>query len=242
MHARDIMQPDVTTVTPDTLVAEIAQLLIEKRIGAVPVRDERGDLIGMVSESDLLRRSELDTERRRRNGLLGFFTSVEALATEYAAAHGRRARDVMTHPVVTVTPDTALSDIVELMERKRIRRVPVVERTAEGQDGLAGIVTRSDLVRALATLIPNAPALDPSRHLADEHIRAMLMAELGRQRWTDKGEGGVTVHDGVVHLWGRVSNEAEGRALIALAEGIPGVAGVQDHTWVGHADFAPIMP
>ncbi|MGY2050008.1 CBS domain-containing protein [Methylobacterium sp. JK268] len=240
MLARDIMHRDVLTVRPETPLVEVARLFIEKRISAAPVLDEAGGLVGMVSEGDLLHRAELDTERRRGRWL-EFFSTIETLATEYRAAHGRTVADVMAGPVVTATPDTPLSEIVEILERKRIRRVPIVEAAPGQPERLVGIVTRGDLVRALATVLPAAPAPASGRDLTDQRIRDMLLAELARQPWTEKGEGNVTVLDGVVHLWGMVTNEAESQALVAAAEAIPGVAAVHDHTFVGYASAEPFM-
>lgn len=239
MRARDIMHGDVTTVTPETPLGTIARLFVEKRISAVPVVDGTGALVGIVSEGDLLHRQELDTERRRSRWL-DYFATIESLANAYRAAHGRLARDVMASPVVTAAPDTPLTEIVETLERKRIRRVPIVEALPGGTERLVGIVTRGDLVRALATLIP-AAAPNPDRSITDRRIRDMLLAELARQPWTDTGEGNVTVLNGVVHLWGMVANEAEAQALVTAATNIPGVVAVRDHTFVAYMGVGSTM-
>lgn len=240
MRARDIMHRDVVTVTPETGLGAIARLLVEKRFGAVPVTDAGGRLVGIVSEADLLHREELGTERRR-NRWLDAFASIETLANAYRSAHGRLARDVMARAVVTAGPDAPLSEIVDLMERRHIRRVPIVEAGLDGSERLIGIVTRGDLVRALATLIPVPAAAVTDCDLTDRHLRDMLLAELARQPWTDKTEGNVTVLDGVVHLWGAVTNEAEARALVTASAGIPGVVAVRDHTFVAHWGADPVM-
>ncbi|MCF4126801.1 CBS domain-containing protein [Methylobacterium sp. SyP6R] len=240
MLARDIMHRDVVTVTPETPLGAIVRLLVEKRFGAVPVTDDDGRLVGIVSEADLLHREELGTERRR-NRWLDAFASIETLANAYRGAHGRLARDVMARSVVTAAPETPLHEIVELMERRHIRRVPIVEARPDGSERIVGIVTRGDLVRALATLVPAAPAAGTDQALSDRRIRDMLLAELARQPWTDKAEGNVTVLDGVVHLWGAVTNEAEARGLVTAAEGIPGVVAVRDHTFVAYWGADPIM-
>ncbi len=241
MLARDIMHRDVVTVTPETPLGAIARLLVEKRFGAVPVTDETGVSWDRGGErGDLLHREELGTERRR-NRWLDAFASIETLANAYRSAHGLLARDVMARSVVTASPDVPLAEIVELMERRRIRRVPIVEARPDGSERLVGIVTRGDLVRALATLVPASPAPTTDRALTDRRIRDMLLAELARQPWTDKAEGNVTVLDGVVHLWGAVTNEAEARALVTAAEGIPGVVAVRDHTFVAYWGADPIM-
>ncbi len=160
MLARDIMHWDVVTVTPETPLGEIARLLVERRFGAVPVTNETGVLVGIVSEADLLHREELGTERRR-NRWIDAFASIETLANAYRSAHGLLARDVMARSVVTASPDASLAEIVELMERCRFRRVPIVEARPDGSGQLVGIVTRGDLVRALGTLVPASPARPP---------------------------------------------------------------------------------
>lgn len=240
MRARDIMHRDVVTVTPETPLAEVARLMVEKRISGIPVVDAGGALIGIVSEGDLLHRAELATERRRTRWL-DVFASVSDLATEYREAHGRTARDVMASPVVTAAPDASLAAVVDILERKRIRRVPIVERGLDRAERIVGIVTRGDLVRALATVLPAVAEPAGAQLITDQRIRDMLLAELARQPWTAKGEGNVTVHDGVVHLWGMASSEAEARALVAASETIPGVVAVRDHTFVGFVGPAPIM-
>lgn len=239
MLARDIMHRDVVTVTPETSLGAIARLLVEKRFGAVPVTED-GRLVGIVSEADLLHREELGTERRR-NRWLDAFASIETLANAYRSAHGQLARDVMARAVVTAGPDAPLAEIVELMERRHIRRVPIIEQGPDGSERLIGIVTRGDLVRALATLTPASPVTAGDGRLSDRRIRDMLLAELARQPWTDKGAGSVTVLDGVVHLWGTVTNEAESRALVTAAETIPGVVAVRDHTFVASWGADPLM-
>ncbi|ACL60990.1 BON domain-containing protein [Methylobacterium nodulans] len=195
-----------------------------------------------MSEGDLLHRAELATERRRRNRWLDLFTSIEELASEYRMVHGRTARDVMARPVVSAKPDTPLPEIVEILERNRIRRVPIVEPRPDRAEQVVGIVTRGDLVRALATLMPATAGPSNAQQLTDQRIRDMLLAELARQPWTETGEGNVTVLDGVVHLWGMVTNEAEAQALVTAAESIPGVVAVRDHTFVGYAGAAPMAP
>jgi CBS domain-containing protein len=227
MRARDIMQSHVITVKPDTTVADIARLLIEHKIGAVPVVEYGGDLLGIVSESDLLHRAELGTSDRDRARWLTFFVSDQQLADEYRHAHGKRARDVMVSPPITVEVEATVAGIVDTMERNRVRRVLVIDRTRGGKT-LAGIVARSDLVRALATLMPELK--EHSVQLDDRRIRDMVLAELKRQPWTVKDENNVTVLGGVVHIWGLIATEAERRALVAAAESTPGVVAVRDHT------------
>ncbi len=216
-------------MTPETPLGAIARLLVERRFGAVPVTDETGILVGIVSEADLLHREELGTERRR-NRWIDAFASIETLANAYRSARPAGARDVMARSVVTASPDASLAEIVEVMERRRIRRVPIVEAEARRERA-----TRRDRDprRPRAGARDPGPGLPRPDHRSGPHrprrIRDMLLAELARQPWTDKAEGNVTVLDGVVHLWGPVTNEAEARALVTAAEGIGGRRGARSH-------------
>jgi len=143
MNAADVMTANVVTIQADEHVINVARLLLDRRISAVPVVDADGKLLGIVSEGDLLRRVETDTERKR-DGWNGLFASRPSLAAEYAKSHARRAGDVMTRNVVTVAGDVPLSHIADLFEKHNIKRVPVV------RDGrVVGIVSRADLLRAL---------------------------------------------------------------------------------------------
>jgi CBS domain-containing protein len=220
MNAADVMTQSVITVTPDTSVVELAKLLVEKNVSAVPVVDGSGALVGIVTEGDLLRRKELASERRH-HPIAAFLMSDLALEQEYIQSHGSKASDIMRRHVITAAPTTPLLEIVDLFERHRIKRAPVVENGK-----LVGIVSRVDLVRALAAI----KAAAAPEHVSDRKIRRQLMAELSRQRWSKYHGNNVTVCDGVVHFWGLLSTPAEFDALRVAAERIPGVRGVSDHT------------
>jgi len=218
MKARDIMVSPVITVKPSHSVHDVANVFLEHRISAAPVVDDSGTLVGIISEGDLLRRSETSTERDRMSWLR-LFTAGEVLAEEYLKAHARRAADVMTKRVVTATPDTPLKDVATLLERNSIKRIPIV---SAGR--LVGIVSRSNLVQALAT----APkGLDI--HLSDAAIRDKLLSHLYREPWSHTSQLNVTVHDGVVDIWGICHSDAEREAVRVAAENIPGVRAVNNY-------------
>jgi len=221
MLARDIMTTPVVSVAPDTPVTEIAALLLNKRISGVPVLD-KGRLVGLVSEGDLLRRHEIGTDRVKRSGSwwLRMFSAGQSPA-EYVKAHGRFARDVMTSEVVTITPDTPVSKIASLLESRGIKRVPVMHLKQ-----LVGIVTRANLVQALAGIRPAAIRVTPP---ADQAIRGRLQAELERQSWWRDAASNVIVTEGVVHFFGIVESDDQRAAARVAAENIPGVRGVEDH-------------
>ena len=154
MRAIDVMTPNVITVDPDTSVQGLATLLSERGISGAPVVDSNGRMIGIVSEGDLLHRTELGTERhgeRRQSWWLDHFASGEA--REYVKSHGRTVKDIMTRDVVTVTEETNLADVATLLETNRVKRVPVM------RDGkVVGIISRANLVRALSATMATPPA------------------------------------------------------------------------------------
>jgi CBS domain-containing protein len=217
MQARDVMTEQVITVTPDAAVTEVARLLLEKGISAVPVKDAEGEIIGMVSEADLMHRVEIGRAKPRRWWIT---LSQAELADAYAKTHGLKARDVMHEGVHSVSPETDLMDVVSTMERLRIKRVLVMEDRR-----LRGIVTRSNLLRAF---LAGRVALEAKQ--GDRAIRATILEELGDQLWTTITSNNVMVVDGVVRFWGHVSSDEERKALRAAAENVPGVKRVEDHT------------
>jgi CBS domain-containing protein len=234
MQARDVMTAKVVTVRPDTPVTEIAKLMIDNRISGLPVVENSGRLVGIVTDGDLYRRSELGTDRRRHSWLEIFGLDTEA-ANDYIEAHGRTARDVMTTDVIAVAPATSLRQIADLFETKQIRRVPVV---ADGE--VIGIVSRANLVRALASLA----SADSLGSLTDRRVRDLVLAEYKRLPWGLRSEEDVVVTDGVVHLWGYVPSDVELIALRVAAGAIPGVKGFKDHTFrfVGDMGIPPRNP
>jgi CBS domain-containing protein len=219
MRAADVMTERVLRVRPDTNVADIVQLLVERQISAVPVVDDDGCLVGIITEGDLMRRREIGTERKpaRRSDSTGERT---ARAASYVKTHGSTAAEVMTPKVLSVAPETPLSEIAEMMERRRIKRVPVV---TDGR--LVGIVSRLDLVRAIhVSGLRDSPA-----PLDDAAIKAALTDEIARQGWQLSPGAKLVVFEGVVHLFGAIGSAAERRALVVAARALPGVRSVQDH-------------
>jgi len=218
MRAIDVMMRDVATVGPDTDLVEAIKLLSEHDVSALPVVDAAGKLVGMLSEADRIHRVEIGTEKQRP-WWLEAVTAASTLARDFARSHGEKVGEVMTPGVVSVNEDTPVADIAVLLERCRIKRVPVT------QDGkLVGVVSQSNLVQALASAIGHLQHHDEN----DRQIRLELLSRLGQQCWTDFGSRKITVSDRVVHLWGLVGSPDEHKALLALAETVPGVAQVCD--------------
>lgn len=219
MKARDIMTTKVVTVNPETAVRDVAGLMIEKHISGVPILNDSGMLVGMISEGDLLRRPEIGTEKHPRRWL-SFFTRADEQAREFSKSHALRASDVMTAPVIHVAEDTSLVDVVGLMEKHNVKRVPVL---ADGR--LVGIVSRRDMLRALAWQCDPMPPPPES----DAAVRAIMNDVLKNEDWAMSAIVNVIVADGVVHLWGVIDSDEQRQALRVAAENIAGVTAIEDH-------------
>lgn len=225
MRAKDIMieGANVVTVHPDDSVYTAIRLMLKKGISGLPVVDEgpmeTRKLVGIVTEGDFLRRRETKTLRRRPRWL-EFFAAPGKLAEEYARASGRKIQEIMTAPVITVTEDTPIEDVVQLMEQRCIKRLPVVR-----YETLVGIITRSNMLRALVREAGKVMALPAG----DAAIRHELLAELNRQPWAGALLIDVGVKDGIVKLTGAIMDERERSAIVIAAENIPGVQAIEDH-------------
>jgi CBS domain-containing protein len=218
MKARDVMVSPVITLKPTDMVREAAKLFLERHISAAPVVDDRGKVIGIVSEGDLLHRVEAGTETRRP-WWLRILASEETVAQDYIKARAHRVENVMTRDVVTVSPDTPLQEVANLLESKRIKRVPVV---SNGQ--LVGIVSRANIIQAVASARKGLEI-----PISDSAIRDRLLAHLNAQPWAHTFLLNITVNDGVVDLWGSARSEVERKAIRVAAESMPGVRAVNDH-------------
>jgi CBS domain-containing protein len=218
MHAKDIMTTPVISVAPETGVSDVARLLLERHISAVPVIDTDGRLVGMVSEGDLLRRAE-DGSHRHGSWWLRLFSGSGENAADYVKTHGRSAADVMTRDVVTVAKDTSAGDVAHLLETKRIKRVPVL------RDGkVVGIVSRADLLRGLAAR-RDAPTATAS--IEDETIRKQILEEIEAGDWAPTYGVSVIVVEGIVQIWGFVDSQEQREALRVASVNVPGVKGVE---------------
>jgi CBS domain-containing protein len=218
MRARDIMTTSVVTVAPGTTIQDIARTLLDRRISALPVVDTAGRVVGIVSEGDLLHRTENQTERHR-SWWLELVSSAEDLAGEYVKSHGLTAKDVMTWPVISASSDMSLAALATLFDRYRIKRVPILDNGA-----LVGIVSRADLLRGLIGGTAASPvALDDAR------IRDALLRRIENEPWAGIASLNVIVTGGVVELWGFIGSEAERQAFRVAAQGTPGVRAVEDH-------------
>lgn len=221
MQARDVMTRDVATVEAGATIKEAIEIMLRRNVSAVPVVNAEGRPVGIVSEGDLLRRHELGTEKHP-SWWLQMLHSQEDLAREYAKSHSNQVDDVMTRDVVSVSEDTGLGEIAELLERNSFKRVPVVNA-----GNLVGIVSRADLVRALA--VRGDDIREAEKATSDNELRERVYQEIRSGDAASTVFIEVIVSDGVVHLWGAVDSEAERKAARLAAETVAGSENVVDH-------------
>ncbi len=221
MQVRDVMTPDVISVTAKDTVLEAARMMLQNRISGLPVVDASGRLVGMITEGDFLRRGEIGTERQRPKWL-EILLGPGRMADEYVRSSGRKIEDVMTSDPVTVSEEDSLETVVELMERRHIKRLPVL------RDGkMVGIVSRANLMHALVSLARDVET--PAG--GDAAIRDRILAAVAKQPWAPRIN--VVVKNGVVELWGTITDERERQGCIVTAENVAGVREVHDHlVWV----------
>jgi len=218
MDVADVMTRSVISIAPDDLMRKAAQLMLQYDVSGFPVLD-RGELVGIITEGDFLRRGETGTERHRTRWI-EILAGPGRIAEEYAHAHGRKVGEVMTREVVTIAEDSSLEEAVRLMERYHINRLPVVKG-----DRMIGMLSRSNLLRAFIMGSPETVAVP----VGDAAIREQLTEALNRQPWAPHGSVDVVVENGVVGLLGVILDERQRDALRIAAENIPGVKEVHDH-------------
>jgi CBS domain-containing protein len=233
MHAHQVMTKNVITVTPATPLLDAANLILRHHISGLPVLDETGALVGIVTQSDFLHRSEIGTEGKRSRWLQ-FLIGPRGLAADFVRERGRKVEDVMTCNPVTVQEDTNLDELVHLMEMHGVHRLPVMRGKV-----LAGIVSRSNLLRAFASVAREKP--DPTAD--DDHIRDRIIRTISGMNW-GPGSLQVVVRNGVVHLYGVVLEDQARQASIVAAESTAGVKEVHDHmcffeTFTGAREESP---
>jgi CBS domain-containing protein len=208
MQAQDVMTPWVATIGAGSTVRDAARAMLERQVSALPVVDEKDKVIGIVSEGDLVRRAELGTET---TGAWWLVALAQDAARDYQRTHGRTVNEVMSRPVVGVRPTTPVQEIARLLEKHRIKRVPVLQAGR-----LVGVVSRADLVRLLVTAPP------PRESASDRAIRRRVL-DAAKKSGVDLLRSNVTVERGVVHLWGGVRTAEDQRALRAAVKAAKGV-------------------
>lgn len=217
MQAQDVMVRGVISVGPDIPVQVAANAMVRNGVSALPVIDITARLVGIVSEGDLIRRAEIDTDRQRSSRLEPF-TSADTLAQEFVKSHGKRVSDVMTRDVITATPETPLREIANLMEKHGIKRVPIVHNNL-----VVGIVSRANLLQALASV-----ADDRETGETDRLLRLRIVDGIKDQPWASRPFN-VIVKDRHADLWGFVFSKDEKAAIRVAAEATPGIESVTDN-------------
>ena len=224
MQASLIMTSPVATVRADAPIGEAITLMESHHVSGLPVVDAQGDLVGILTEGDLLRRVEIGTAGRARAGWLDMLFGSGHSAADYVRSHSRRVEDLMTRDLAAVTEDTGIEDVVALMERRHVKRVPVV------RDGkVVGMVSRADLIRVLGRALKAAAVGLAS----DTVIRERVQADLQAQSWFPARDVSIAVKDGVVTLAGVISDQSARAALRVAAQNVAGVTAVEDKlAWV----------
>jgi CBS domain-containing protein len=218
MNVGDLMSRNTISVLPETMVADAARMMLANRVSGLPVLDESGRLVGIVTEGDLLRRAELGTDGKPA-GWLRSVLLPSSVAADYVTTHCRHVSGAMTHNPVFVTPATELTEVADLMLRKHIKRLPVLENGK-----LVGVIARIDLLRVLARKMIERP-----EQRSDEAIGEYIKAELAHTSWAPRSGIRIKVQEKVVDLEGTIFSDEERRAVIVVAENAPGVKEVRDH-------------
>ena len=219
MQAKDIMTGKVVCIDVEESIFDAAELLLGAGVSALPVVNDKGEVVGIVSEADLIRRAEIDTAAKK-NWLLRLMDSETSAAHDFIGAHARRVSDIMTRKVVTASEDATLAQLVELMEGHSVKRIPIVREGA-----LVGVVSRADLLQALLSREPDSPVPQPN----DKALRQAVVETLEKRPWTSRWPTNIFANDGVVHLWGFVEGEEVRKAYRVAAENVPGVRKVKSH-------------
>ncbi len=228
MRVSDVMTKGVVAIPATATVYEAAELLVNTRVSGMPVIDQGGKMVGIVSEGDLIGHIEAGPDDADSD-ILREIADDAAAAAVYVKSHSRRVSDVMTKDVLTCTEDARVEDIAALMLKHKVKRLPVMRDTQ-----IVGMVSRINLVQALITRGTKEAAKGPppaEKLLSDAELRRSVEHAVKAHRWSS-ARTEVTVSGGVVHLWGVVADEAVQHAYRVAVEGVPGVKDVMDHTHV----------
>lgn len=217
MFVSELMKTEVVTVEPENTLADAARIMLARHVSGLPVT-AAGRLVGIITEGDLLRRAEIGTADET-HGWLRAFLLPNSLAKKYVHTHGRYVRDAMTADPITVTADTPLTAVAEIMCTRHIKRLPVVSA-----DRLVGVISRTDMLRSLARRL-----IDSGDPYTETQIRDHIISTLAKERWAPKSGIRVSVVGHTVDLEGMVFSAEEQNAVRVIAETTPGVKDVRDH-------------
>jgi CBS domain-containing protein len=217
MRAHQIMSRQVITIGLDARLVDAIKTMLKHGVGGLPVVDQAGKLVGILSKSDFLRRAEIGTEQKRGR-LLTFLAGPDRVAYDFKREHGRKVGEIMTPEPVTITEDTPIVEIARIMESRHVRRLPVLNG-----DKIVGIVTHSDFLPAIARLVISAQTFSQD----DEKIRSAVVVAITSAPWAPCGLN-VSVNHGTVTLKGFSMSENAQQAAVVAAENVPGVKRVEN--------------
>lgn len=229
MLAKDVMSDGVMSISVDATLLEAVELLVKNRVSGMPVVNEDGVMVGILSEADLIGRVDLDA-RLAAPESTGQPSDTPVADPAYARTQFRRVVDVMTRTVVTANENASPAEVAGLMLKHGIKRVPIL------RDGtVVGIVSRINLLQALVSPCDPAATARPLGNvtpLGDTHLRDTVNAALRSKNWSLAQRSDLVVNAGIVHLWGVVPSAELMQTFIAAAERVPGVVAVQSHMHV----------
>lgn len=232
MRAKEVMSRDVVSIAATASAFEAAERLVSTRVSGMPVVDDKGHIVGLVSEGDLIDGTGSATAVDNSGQLLRQLADTVAAAAAFVRARSLRVADVMSREVIGAEENASLSELADLMTRNRIKRVPILKGRK-----VVGIVSRIDLLRALISTASPGPSPRPAAGAgvappADDRLRQAVEAATGNQRWTTAWPAEVVVSAGVVHLWGVVPDDAVLKAYGIAVAAVPGVVAVENHMHV----------
>jgi CBS domain-containing protein len=220
MRVARVMTRNVVSIPSSATIFEAAERLVGSGVSAMPVVDNTGRMVGIISEADLVRRTEIGTQPHK-SWLARVFADKTTAAREYVALHARHVTDAMSKPVITVGEDDTLDRVAELMAKHNLKRLPVVK---DG-DFVVGTVSRANLLR----LLLSRESMAADSQVPDDQIRQKVEAAVSQRLWTSPWPTNVIVDGGIVHLWGAVPSDSAADAYRVAAENVPGVKQVKNH-------------
>lgn len=225
MLARDVMSNGVLSIADDATVLEAIELLVTTRVSTMPVLDKDGFVVGIVSEADVVKQTKVITDRDTGHGEIDPALTADALAR----AKALRVADIMTRDVITAREDASLRDIVNLMARHNIKRIPIVRDRA-----IVGVVSQTDVLKGILSLASAGESGQTPAEFADDLVRRNVMAALHDQHGSSAYQCDVVISGGTVHLWGVAPSDDVRADYVETVRKVPGVAAVENHMHIPH--------
>lgn len=216
MLVKDVMTTTLVKISPDNSVEHAARAMLASRVSGIPVVNDSGHLVGIISEGDLIRRTELGGPAATPASDIAI--PQQERASAYVKSHSWKVADAMTVNPMTIDGSASLARAAKIMEERGIKRLPVVE---DGE--LIGIVSRSDLLKAFLVVRQDKTMT------GDDAIQRIISTRLRENTGLEGFELSVTVSHGIVHLWGNVDRDECKKAARVVSETVQGVRGVVEH-------------